>query len=224
MKAMTSMGWRIALLATCLFINAAAARAQQFSADIVMRQDGVSKPAGRLSVRDGRVRIETAEHPGGFFLIDAEKPSASFVRPAARVFMDAKQSSQLTRLLVPVDPDAPCTQWQAMAKLAGVAGASEREWRCERAGEETIEGRSTIAFRAVSDTGEAFVGWIDRERKFPLRIRTGDGSLLTLENARDEALPESSFEIPAGARKFSPEALIERIKQSDVWVARPEEH
>ena len=221
MKALTSMCWRVALLAvTCLFINAAA-RAQQFSADIVMRQDGVSKPAGRLSVRDGRVRIETAEHPDGFFLIDAEKPSASFVRPAARVFMDAKQSSRLTRLLVPVDPDAPCTQWQAMAKLAGVA--EHGEWRCERTGEEAIDGRSTIAFRASSDAGEAFVGWIDRERKFPLRIRTGDGGLFTLEKIKDGALPESSFEIPAGARKFSPEALIDRIKQSDVWVASPEE-
>ena len=147
----------------------------------------------------------------------------SSVRPAARVFMDAKQSSRLTRLLVPVDPDAPCTQWQAMARLAGMAGAGEREWRCERAGEETIEGRSAIAFRAVSDTGEAFVGWIDRERKFPLQIRTGDGGLFTLEKIKDGALPESSFELPAGARKFSPEALIERIKQSDVWVARPED-
>jgi hypothetical protein len=29
------------------------------------------------------------------------------------------------------------------------------------------------------------------------------------------------FEIPNGARKFDPRALIERIKQSDVWLDTP---
>jgi hypothetical protein len=33
--------------------------------------------------------------------------------------------------------------------------------------------------------------------------------------------PASSFELPASYRKFNPEALIEQIKQSDVWVSRP---
>lgn|SRR5579863_5263215 len=61
----------------------------------------------------------------------------------------------------------------------------------------------------------------NRERQFPLQIRTADGVVFALEQIRDEPQPESSFELPAGYRKFSPEALIERIKQSDVWVARP---
>jgi hypothetical protein len=29
------------------------------------------------------------------------------------------------------------------------------------------------------------------------------------------------FEVPSGLRKFDPEALIKRIKQSDVWVDTP---
>jgi len=29
------------------------------------------------------------------------------------------------------------------------------------------------------------------------------------------------FEMPAGLRKFDPRALIEQIKQSDVWVDQP---
>jgi hypothetical protein len=209
------------LALACSMLVAAGAQAQPFSADIVTRDHDVSRPAGRLSVRDGKVRIDASEHPDGFFLVDSKTPSAWFVRPASRVFMDAKQSSRLTQVFVPVDPDAPCRQWQAMAHLAGSAG--QGDWRCEQTGEETIDGRDAVAVRAVPDTGEPFVGWIDRTRKFPLRIKTADGSLLTLENIRDEALPETSFEIPANARKFSPEALIERIKQSDVWVAGPEE-
>jgi hypothetical protein len=206
-------------LAGFSILSAVAAQAQQFSADIVMRHDDAPAPAGRLSVLDGRVRIETTALPDGFFLVDTVKPSAYFVRPGARLYMDAKQSSQLTRLFVPVDPDAPCRQWQAMAHLAGVAG--EGEWRCERTGEEAIDGHSTVAFRAMSGAGEVFYGWIDRERRFPLQIKTEDGVLLKLEQIKDQSQPASSFEVPAGYGKFSPEALIERIKQSDVWVARP---
>jgi hypothetical protein len=198
---------------------AVAAQAQQFSADIVTRHDDVSAPAGRLSVLDGKVRIETTEQPDGFFLVDTVKPSAFFVRPGARLYMEARQSSRLTRLFVVVDADAPCRQWQAMAHVAGVTG--EGEWRCERTGEEKIDGHSTAVFRALSAGGQEFFGWIDRERQFPLQIRTEDGVLFKLEQIRDEPQPESSFELPAGYRKFSPEALIERIKQSDVWVARP---
>lgn len=197
------------------------AQAQQFSADIVTRRDDVSTRTGRLSVRDGRVRIEAAEHADGFFLVDAMKPSASFVRPTARMYMDARQSSRLTRTFVPLDPDAPCSQWQAMARLSGAG--DQDGWRCERIGIETIDGHSTVAFRALSTKGEAFVGWIDRERRFPLRIKTADGTLVTLEQIKDEAEPASSFELPAGYGKFSPDALIGRIKQSDVWVAGPEE-
>jgi hypothetical protein len=210
---------RLLALAVLLAIGAVAAQAQQFSADIVTRSDDVSAPAGRLSVLDGRVRIDAAEQPDGFFLVDTVKPSATFVRPGARLYMEARQSSRLTRLFVPLDPDAPCRQWQAMAQLAGVAG--EGEWRCERTGEDTIDGHSTVAFRAVSAGGQQLFGWIDRERHFPIQIRTGDGTLFKLEQIKDAPQPVSSFELPANYRKFSPEALIERIKQSDVWVAKP---
>jgi hypothetical protein len=213
--------WRLLAFVFLSASGVVVAQAQQFSADIVTRHDDVPASAGRLSVFDGKVRIETTELPDGFFLVDPVKPSAYFVRPTARIYMDARQSSRLTRLFVPVDPDAPCRQWQAMARLAGVAGRGE--WRCERAGEETIDGRSTVAFRVSSGAGEGYIGWIDRERRFPLRIKTGDGTLITLEQIKDAPQPASFFELPASYRKFSPEALIERIKQSDVWVSRPGE-
>jgi hypothetical protein len=160
--------------------------------------------------------LETPELSDGFFLIDTELPSAWFVRPAARIFMEARQSSPLTQLFVPVDPADPCRQWQAMAKLAGVM--VQGGWHCERAGEETIGGRNTIGFRAVSATGQQFFGWIDAARKFPLRVKIADGAVITAENIRDEAQPAPLFEMPSGLKKFDPRALVQQIKQSDVWV------
>jgi hypothetical protein len=216
----SSLKWLGLLTVTgALLCGFAAAHAQQFSADLVIvRHEGAAaEPAGKLHVLDGKVRLETPELADGFFLVDGATPTAYFVRPAARVFMDARQSSRLTRMFVPVDPDDPCRQWQAMAKLAG--SADHGDWRCERAGEETIGGRSAVAFHAASTTDHELVGWIDAALRFPLRIKTQDGAVITAENIRDEPQPAQLFEIASGFRKFDPQALIKRIKQSDVWVA-----
>jgi hypothetical protein len=214
----SSLKWLSLLTVTgALLCGFAAARAQQFSADLVIvRHEGAAaEPAGKLRVLGGKVRLETPELADGFFLID--RATAYFVRPAAQVFMDARQSSRLTRMFVPVDPADPCRQWQAMAKLAG--SADHGDWRCERAGGETIGGRSAIAFDVASSTGRELVGWIDAALKFPLRIKTQDGAVITAENIRDEPQPAQLFEIASGFRKFDPQALIKQIKQSDVWVA-----
>jgi hypothetical protein len=213
-------------LLACAGLSASAvmgAETLPFSADIVTRRDGASVRLGRLGVRDGKVRIETSEFPDGFFLVDAAAATrtAYFVRPAARVYMDARQSSRLTRLFVPVDPDAPCLQWQGMARLAGLSG--EGEWSCERTGDEVIDGRDAIAFRVLSGTGQSLVAWIDRTRQFPVRIKTDDDVLVTLEAIKDEPQAASAFALPENYRKFNPEALVDRIKQSDVWVAKPDE-
>ncbi len=200
-----------------LLCGQASAQAQQFSAELVSRQGDATAPAGRLFVLDGKVRIETPELSDGFFLIDVAEPAAYFVRPATRTYMDARQSSRLTRLFVPVDPGDPCRQWQAMARLAG--RPDQGDWRCERVGEDTIGGRRVIAYRASSATRAQLTGWIDPVRKFPVRIETEDGAIIGAENIRDEPQAAQSLEIPTGFRKFDPESLIRRIKQSDVWVA-----
>jgi hypothetical protein len=176
-----------------------------------------SSPAGKLRVTDDKVLIETPEFADGFFLIEGAKPAAVFVRPAARTFMEARQSSRLTQVFVRVDPEDPCRTWQAMARGAGVA--DHEGWRCERVGEETIDGHRVIAYRAVSPQGRQLLGWIDAVRKFPLRIKSEDGATVTAQNVRDEPQPAPLFEIPAGFRKFDPQILIQQIKQSDVWVA-----
>jgi hypothetical protein len=198
------------------------AQAQQFSADLVRARphDGTATSAGKLRVFDDKVRIEMPDFPDGFFLIDGASRAAYFARPGERVFMDARQSSPLTHLLVPVDVGDPCLQWQAMAKLAGATDGND-PWRCERVGEESIDGRGVVTYRAISSPGRDILGWIDPKLKFPLRIRLEDGTSITAKNIREEPQSARLFEIPPGFRKFDPEALIKRIKQSDVWVEGP---
>jgi hypothetical protein len=116
------------------------AHAQQFSADLVHRNAGgeLAGRTGKLNVSNGKVRIETPDVPTGIFIVYADLNAAYFMRPAQHTFMDAMQSSQLTQLLVVIDPDDPCRQWQAMAKVAGVVRDGS-QWRCERIGHDTID-------------------------------------------------------------------------------------
>jgi hypothetical protein len=206
-------------LVSALGGGGAPALAQHFSADLVRTaiHGGAAASFGNLRVSDDKVRIETPDFPDGFFLIDGASRTAYFARPGERVFMDARQSSRLTQLFVPLDLGDPCLQWQAMAKLAGATDRND-PWRCERVGEESVGGRDVVVYRAISSPGRELLGWIDPKLKFPLRIRLEDGISISVENIREEPQSARLFEIPSSFGKFDPQALLKRIKQSDAWV------
>lgn len=211
----------LALLALGLAANATLsgrpAQAQQFSAEIVSRSadgDIVGKPA-KLYVADRKVRIETPDLPHHVLIVDGAVPAAYAVAPAQRIFMNAKQSSRLTRLFVPLDPDNPCPQWHAMADVAGLAEPGE--WHCNAEGRETVEERSTVKFSVASPLGHR-TGWVDPQLKFPLKIETEDGAVLAVQNIEEGPQPAERFEIPANYKKYDPHQLIEYLKHTDVWV------
>lgn len=204
--------------------GSAATYAQQFSADFSETDASeVSAHAptssGKIYVSNAKVRIESSRFPGDYFLVDSQKGTAYLVKPASRIFMEARQSSPLTRLLVGTEPDHPCSEWQRMAIVAGASEQGDR-WSCERIREEKIGNRAAVAYRAQS-SGQDLVGWIDADLKFPLRIQAEKIATLTLSNVREEPQSENLFEIPTNYRKFDPRDLIERIKHSDVWVEAP---
>jgi hypothetical protein len=200
----------LALTSTGASPESAAPR--EFSADLVTR-DAAGAVVGKtasLQAANHRVRIETPEAAAGYFLIDGDAGTALFVRPAQRLFMEARQSTRLTQVFVSVDPHDPCPQWQAAEKSAGVPDAAGT-WRCTRinAGE----------YRVVSADGRVTQRWIDPYFKFPVKLRTADGTTIRLVHIRVAAQPAGLFDLPSGYRKFEPQGLIDRIKRSDVWAA-----
>jgi hypothetical protein len=205
------------------FPSAAFARAVQFSADLIAT-NAAGKPdaqSGKVFVANGDVHIEAPDNPSSFFIVQVDRSSAFLVRPTQHLYMDAAQSSLLTQLLVPVDPNDPCRQWQAMATIAGAA-ATGGQWHCERLGAEKIDGRDAIRYRATSPQNKSSEGWIDRRLGFPMRFVMADGTRIDLANIQEGPQAASLFEVPADYRKFDPRQLIDRIKQSDVWVASPQ--
>jgi hypothetical protein len=213
-----SLWWKCAILVVACC--GTAAQAQQFSADLVSTGNRAAASVGKIRALDDKVRIETPDFPDGFFLSEASHYFSYFARPNARIYMDARQSSWLVAMLVPVDPDDPCPRWRGMVVASG-AEDRNGQWRCERAGEEILAGRKLVRYRIISSSGRQTIGWIDPDLKFPLKIQKEDGTAAVVGNIQQGPQPEPLFEIPAGFRKFDPAELIKRIKQSDVWVEEP---
>jgi hypothetical protein len=190
----------------------------QFSADIVS-QDSGGAPLGasaRLHAANRKTRIELPGAADGFFVSDTDAGTALFVRSSQRLYLDARQSTPLTRIFVWVDPRDPCRQWQAAALTAGLVGIGE--WRCEPIAHEIVNQRQTTEYRVSMPDGQSSYGWVDSVIGFPVKWRAADGNLFALENIQLEAQPATLFSVPTDYRKLDPRALLERIKHSDVWA------
>jgi hypothetical protein len=174
---------------------------------------------GTLNAAGGKVRMETPEVTTGFFLFTGD--SAYFVRSRQRTFMDAKQSSVLAQIFIPVDTQAPCERWQAMANLSGAADDGGK-WHCDRVADEAVGGRGAVLFKAVSPRHRGYSVWIDKEFNFPLRLAAEDGSIYWLERIEERPQPPDLFMVPRGYAKFDPRQLIERLKHSDVLIEPPQ--
>jgi len=192
-----------------------AAQAQSFSADLIAYGVGGEKAnTGRVHVSADKIRIEAPELPEGFFIDNIARKSAYYVRPINYLYMDAKQSSVWTQLLVPLDPEDPCEHWHDMAQVAGAPAG----WRCTRLGHEIIGGHLTVLYRVYSPRGGSNLAWIDAKRKFLVKYRNENGSGLELVNIDDAPQDGALFKIPHNYEKFDPQELIARVKDSDVWV------
>ena len=191
---------------------------QAFTADIVSL-DTRGEPLGataKLHAADHKTRIETGGVPDGFFLSDSDAGTALFVRPAQRIYVDARQSTPLTQIFVSVDQHDPCRQWQAAAGIAGLV--SSGKWRCKSIERAVVNQHKTIEFSVVMPGRQASYGWVDTTIGFPVKWQAADGKVFVLENIQLQAQPAILFSIPSDYRKLDPQALLERIKHSDVWV------
>jgi hypothetical protein len=211
----TAISLATAMLVVVLMPNVASA--QQFSAELLRRDAAGQISKGRLLVAGDKIRIEAPDLQSGFFLVRTDAKTSYFVQPDRGVFMDARQSSILTELLVPIDPDAPCTQWQEMAQISGSA-AGGAAWQCNRVSTETHDGHAILKYEMTSPRGRRFSSWIDPQLRYVVRIESYDGSTTELKNVQEAPQPDSTFTIPAGLQKFDPMQLMELVKHSDVWV------
>jgi hypothetical protein len=199
-----------------------AAHAEDFTAVLVtvdpLRPSDTSPV--RIYVSDNKVRLDPAGFHGGFFIIDGDAGTATFVRPNERVFMDAKQSTPLTQIFVPLNPAAPCPRWKEMALSAGALD-QEAEWRCAMLGDDVVDGRTLVKYQMGPSEVQQRSVWLDPRETVAVMSQFPGGTITKLENVKHEPQPAMLFVIPPGYQKFEAQRLINRIKQSDVWVEPP---
>jgi hypothetical protein len=195
------------------------AQAQQFSAELIASNaaGGTVGSPGKILVADRKVRIETSDFPNSFLIVDGNIPAAYLVRQRLRVFMDAKQSSRLTRLFVSPGGLDPCSQWRTMAEVAGIIIDDGGQWRCEAAETESLDGRAIRKFRITSPSDRA-TAWIDVQLNFPVKFAIDDGAVLALRNIQEGPQPPETFEVPGNLKKFNQQLFLERLKHTDIWV------
>jgi hypothetical protein len=202
----------------------AATRTEDLTADLVTldpSQPSNASPA-RLYVSGNKARLDPTGFHDGYFIIDGDTGTATFVRPNERVYMDAKQSSPLTQIFVPIDPKAPCPRWKEMAFSAG-ALEQEAEWRCTMLGDDVVDDRSLVKYQMGPSAVQQRYVWLDPRETIAVMAQSPGGTVTRLENIKHEAQSALLFVIPPGYQQFDPHRLIDRIKQSDVWVAAPKE-
>jgi hypothetical protein len=219
------MNFRVPALFCATFLSLAAhiAGAQEFSATIAITDEKreAAVPPGRALVASGKVRLELPDFSDGYFLVDQTAGIAYFVRPKQRVFMEARQSSALAPILIAVDPDNPCQQWQAIALISGLGGEA-RSWQCTRVEATQIGMRDTLHYQAIAPDARSYDVWVDRALRFPIKVRAAVGAVVEITDIMEAPQPTAAFDIPTGFSKFDPQGLIDRIKQSDVWVEQPQ--
>lgn len=198
--------------------NMSCTHAAEFSAGII-QTDAAGKATavlGKVYMAGGKARIETKNLSDGFFIVDAGKEAAFFVRPGKKIFMDAKQSSPLTQVLVPLDPLAPCQTFQAMAINAGAA-ESEGQWLCQRINDAAAQER-LLTYSVMSPSGRQTTVQIDPDLKALVGSQTEGGEGFVLKDIQKGPQSPGLFEISADYKKFDPRELIKILKKSDVWV------
>jgi hypothetical protein len=193
---------------------------RSFCADIVSLDSGGARRtvAAKLRVANHKTRIETAGASDGFFISDTDAGTALFVRSSQRFFLDARRSTPLTQIFVPVDPHDPCRQWQAAAATAGVPNSGD--WHCDAIERAIVNDHEIVQYRVTSDRQMSY-GWVDSTLDFPVKWQAADGKIFVLENMLLQAQPTILFTVPSDYRKLDPQALLERIKLSDVWADSP---
>jgi hypothetical protein len=188
-----------------------------FSAEIVGRDAAglPTGPASKVFVASGKARIETPQTPAGFFLVGESAP-ALYVLPTQKLVLEAKGSTPLTQVFVRLDSSDACPRWRAAAYDAGVR--TDVDWHCERLDSVILDGRRTVRYQ-VLEAGRESERWIDAVLAFPVKLKTADGITMALEHIQMESQRPSLFEVPPDYRRLDPQALIERVRHSDVWVA-----
>lgn len=171
-----------ALAALFVVSLAATVFAQEFSADMVMTQQGVTTNA-KVFMSGEKSRMET---PGSVSISRMDKKVMWLLMPDQKMYMEQA-----------FDPS------KMMASSEKVEGELERT----PLGKDTVDGRVTDKYKVtyeIQGIRNEMYQWIESGSNFPIKTASLDGSWSAeYKNIKTGPQPDSLFEVPAGYKKFS---------------------
>jgi hypothetical protein len=209
-----------ALATVALVVMSAAATPAQkveFSADMQVlygtgRSQIVKLFVGDEQARLDRPTIQDETNGIGSLLIDFDHQFLFLPIPQSKMYLQIAGSNGTpfyrgVWMFRPSSPDNPCGGWVSEANQRGIT------LRCQKAGQDNVNGRQTPRWDATTSDGVHGSIWYDPTLNFIVKVlRTSKGGVQSgneLQNIKEGTQPHKLFEFPAGYRQFTLNKLVD---------------
>ena len=171
-----------AVISAAFLLRPAVARSLEFSADMVIEPKGDEPLNGKIYVKGEMVRVEEALEEGEtqITITRPDKKLTWEITPEEKMYMERPYLSE----------DKMFEEW-----------TGEKEKTSKFLADETIDGLPAKKFESVED-GDKVYYWVSAKYPFPLK-REDDEAVLQYKNIKEDPIPDSMFEIPAGYKKMA---------------------
>jgi hypothetical protein len=197
----------------------------EFSADMRILDGTGRTQIANLFVGNKQARLDRAttkdETNGiGSLLIDFDHQFLFLLIPQSKMYLQIAGSNGTpfyrgVWMFRPSSPDNPCGAWVSEANQRGIT------LRCQRAGQDTVNGRPTLRWDATTPDGGHGSLWYDPNLNFIVKVRrTSKGGVQSgyeLQNMKEDTQPQTLFDVPTGYRQFTLNRLVDVLIGLGQW-------
>jgi hypothetical protein len=197
----------------------------EFSADMRLIDGARQGQVVKLFVGNERARLDRTATSGevngiSSLLIDFDHQLIYLLAPQSKMYVQIAGSngSAFYRgawMFRPSSSDSPCGDWVSEANHRGIT------LRCQQAGQDNVDGRTTQKWDAVIPDGGHGSIWYDPTLNFIVKVRrtSKDGiqSGFELQEIKEGTQPQKLFDLPSGYRQFALNRLIDILIGLGQW-------
>jgi hypothetical protein len=156
----------------------------------------------------------------GSLLIDFDHQFLFVLIPQSKMYLQIAGSNGTpfyrgVWMFRPSSPENPCGAWVSEANQRGIT------LRCQKAGQDTVNGRATPRWDATVQDGGHGSLWYDPNLNFIVKVlRVSKGGVQSgyeLQNIKEGAQAQALFEFPAGYRQFTLNRLVDVLFGLGQW-------
>jgi hypothetical protein len=180
----------------------------EFSAEVVDLQKTNTPSQAKIYFAKDKIRIESqgTSAQGGAIIVNFATQTSIVLIPQQHMYMETAAKSQNQRMgfgstfFRTGDVENACGDWQKSQNQGGT---------CNKVGDESVNGRSTVKYEATNSSGDVSHFWLDVKLRFPVKWQ-GKNSSGELRNIQEGPQPASLFEIPAGFTKMEMGGMMQK--------------